>query len=197
MACQRKFILRLAGDLPLLRDFFGGDAHAVGDGRCSRRAGRSPGPATSCCPSSGTMLMLSVPPAIITSASPRRMRSAASATACSPDEQKRLIVMPGTLSGSPASSTRCARRSCPARPRASRSRRSRRRWLPDRVPAHCASALSTRAPACRRADGVEHAARRLADRRADGGDDVGFLILLSFQRILDSNEQCLALRLSS
>src|SRR6056297_1183869 len=35
----------------------------------------------------GTMVMVSVPPAIITSASPRRMRSAAMATVCSPDEQ--------------------------------------------------------------------------------------------------------------
>ena len=53
----------------------------------------------------GTMLMLSVPPASIRSASPRRMRSAAIAIACTPDEQKRLIVMPGTEFGRPASST--------------------------------------------------------------------------------------------
>jgi hypothetical protein len=45
----------------------------------------------------GIMLIVSVPAAIITSASPRRMRSAASATACTPEEQKRLMVMPGTL----------------------------------------------------------------------------------------------------
>ena len=51
------------------------------------------------------MLMLSVPQASIRSASPRRMRSAAIATACEPDEQKRLTVTPGTLSGSPASSS--------------------------------------------------------------------------------------------
>ena len=51
------------------------------------------------------MLMLSVPAAIITSASPVRMRSAAIDTALSPDEQKRLIVMPATLDGSPASSS--------------------------------------------------------------------------------------------
>src|SRR5687767_1755080 len=54
-------------------------------------------------PPIGTMLMLSVPPAIITSASPRRMRSAASATAWTPEEQKRLIVIPDTRSGKPAS----------------------------------------------------------------------------------------------
>lgn len=51
----------------------------------------------------GTMLMLSVPPASIRSSSPRRMRSAAIATACRPDEQKRLTVTPGTVSGRPAS----------------------------------------------------------------------------------------------
>ena len=54
-------------------------------------------------PPIGTMLMLSVPAAIMTSASPRRMRSAASATACTPDEQNRLIVMPDTVLGNPAS----------------------------------------------------------------------------------------------
>ena len=51
----------------------------------------------------GITLMLSVPAAIITSASPRRMRAAASATACRPEAQKRLMVMPGTVLGSPAS----------------------------------------------------------------------------------------------
>ena len=48
--------------------------------------------------------MLSVPAAIMMSASPVRMRSAAMDTALSPDEQKRLIVIPATLFGSPASS---------------------------------------------------------------------------------------------
>ena len=56
-------------------------------------------------PSIGIMLMLSVPAAIMTSASPVRMRSAAIDTAFRPDEQNRLIVMPATLVGSPASST--------------------------------------------------------------------------------------------
>ena len=49
--------------------------------------------------------MLSVPPAIMISASPVRMRSAAIDTAFNPDEQKRLMVMPATLLGNPASST--------------------------------------------------------------------------------------------
>ena len=51
------------------------------------------------------MLMVSVPPPIMASASPRRMRSAAIATACTPEEQNRFIVRPATLSGRPASST--------------------------------------------------------------------------------------------
>ena len=51
----------------------------------------------------GTMLMLSAPPAIITSASPTRMRSAVICTAVSPDAQKRLTVTPPTECGRPAS----------------------------------------------------------------------------------------------
>jgi hypothetical protein len=50
----------------------------------------------------GTMLMLSTPAAIITSASPTRMRSAAMATADRPEAQKRLTVMPPTELGRPA-----------------------------------------------------------------------------------------------
>src|SRR5690606_17251855 len=53
----------------------------------------------------GTMLIDSVPPAIITSASPTRMRSAAMASAVSPEAQKRFTVTPATVCGSPASST--------------------------------------------------------------------------------------------
>ncbi len=53
-------------------------------------------------PIMGTMLMLSTPAAIITSASPTRMRSAAMATADRPEAQKRLTVMPPTELGSPA-----------------------------------------------------------------------------------------------
>ena len=51
----------------------------------------------------GTMLMLSTPAAIMTSASPTRMRSAAMATALRPEAQKRFTVMPPTLVGRPAS----------------------------------------------------------------------------------------------
>ncbi len=52
----------------------------------------------------GITLIDSVPAAIITSARPRRIWLAASATACTPDEQKRLMVRPGTVIGRPASS---------------------------------------------------------------------------------------------
>ena len=48
--------------------------------------------------------MLSTPPAMTSSASPARMRRAASFTASSPLPQRRFTVTPGTLSGSPARS---------------------------------------------------------------------------------------------
>ena len=47
------------------------------------------------------MLMLSTPAAIMTSASPTRMRSAAICTADRPEAQKRLTVIPPTVLGSP------------------------------------------------------------------------------------------------
>ena len=50
----------------------------------------------------GTIVIDSVPPATTTSANPARIRSAAIAIACSPEEQNRLIVIAGTLSGTPA-----------------------------------------------------------------------------------------------
>ena len=53
-------------------------------------------------PIMGTMLMLSTPAAIITSASPTRMRSAAIWIAERPEAQKRFTVIPPTLCGSPA-----------------------------------------------------------------------------------------------
>src|SRR5258707_574564 len=53
-------------------------------------------------PPSCSRLMLSRPPATITSASPVMMRCAANAMVCRPDEQKRLTVTPGTVTGRPA-----------------------------------------------------------------------------------------------
>ncbi len=52
----------------------------------------------------GSMLIDSQPPAIITSDSPTRMRSAAMASAVTPEAQKRLTVTPPTVFGRPASS---------------------------------------------------------------------------------------------
>src|SRR5262249_13081391 len=53
-------------------------------------------------PPSCNRLMLSRPPATITSVSPAMIRCAANAMVCRPDEQKRLTVTPGTVTGSPA-----------------------------------------------------------------------------------------------
>src|SRR5687768_6606980 len=50
------------------------------------------------------MLIDSVPPAMIWSAMPAMIRSAAMAMVCEPEEQKRLTVTAGTLSGNPARS---------------------------------------------------------------------------------------------
>ena len=52
----------------------------------------------------GARVMLSTPPAIISSASPARMARAAVPTASRPEPQRRLMVAPGTTSGRPASS---------------------------------------------------------------------------------------------
>ena len=74
-------------------------------------------------PPIGISDMDSVPPATMTSAPPPRMRSAASAMACSPEAQKRLMVMAGGLRrAGRRAGTRCAPRSCPARLPAWRSR---------------------------------------------------------------------------
>src|SRR5207244_4435224 len=55
-------------------------------------------------PPMGIMLIDSVPPPIATSARPAATESTASEIACSPDEQKRLMVMAETSTGSPARS---------------------------------------------------------------------------------------------
>ena len=49
--------------------------------------------------------MLSTPPAITSSASPFRTACAAAPTAFSPEAQSRFTVTPGTVGGSPASSS--------------------------------------------------------------------------------------------
>src|SRR5260370_20195807 len=60
--------------------------------------------------------MDSTPPATYTSPSPAITRCAASAMACNPDEQKRLTVMPGTLTGRPARSAICRAMFMPVAP---------------------------------------------------------------------------------
>jgi hypothetical protein len=52
----------------------------------------------------GARVMLSTPPAITRSASPARTCRAAIATASSPEPHSRFTVVPGTSTGSPASS---------------------------------------------------------------------------------------------
>ena len=52
-------------------------------------------------PIMGTMLIDSVPPAMTTSASPTRIRSAAMASAVRPEAQKRFTVTPPTVLGKP------------------------------------------------------------------------------------------------
>ena len=73
-------------------------------GRVSTRSGLGLG----LWPLMGNMLMLSTPPASITSACPVWMAAAAIAMVWRPLEQKRLTVTPPTLSGIPA--RRAARR---------------------------------------------------------------------------------------
>ena len=111
--------------------------------------------------------------------SPRRMLSAAIATACRPDEQKRLMVMPGTVSGRPASSTpmRATFMPCSASGMAQPMMASLMRLTS--MPGHCVQRCAQHVREQVVGAGVaEHAARRLADRGAGGGDDVGVLHLL-------------------
>ena len=126
------------------------------------------------------MLMLSVPAAIMMSASPVRMRSAAIDTAFSPDEQKRLIVMPATLFGKPASSTpmRATFMPCSYSGIAQPTITSSIAPGVDRghLRQHAAQHVREQRVGTRRA---ERAARRLADGGARGGDDVRVLHLFA------------------
>src|SRR3989338_8276613 len=85
-------------------------------------------------PGIGTRLMDSDPPAMITSAKPAMMRSDAIAIAWSPEEQKRLIVIPGTDCGGPARRLTMRAMLCPCSPREMRTRGSRLQSLRERVP---------------------------------------------------------------
>ena len=68
----------------------------------SGRLSTSHGLGASLFPVIGIMLIDSMPPAMMMSAAPDRMRSAARAIAWRPDEQNRLMVMAGPVSGRPA-----------------------------------------------------------------------------------------------
>ena len=126
------------------------------------------------------MLIDSAPPAIITSASPTRMRSAAICDRRQARAQKRLTVTPPTaVRQAGQHARRCARRSCPARASGIAQPMMASSIAFGSSPGTCAT---------RRLDRVrqqvvgprvaEVAARRLADRRAGRGDDVGVLDLL-------------------
>ena len=148
--------------------------------RRSRRVGEDVRvEAMACCRIIGTMLMHSVPAAIITSASPTRMRSAAICSADRPEAQKRLTVMPPTrLRQAGQQRARCARCSGPARLRESRSRRSRPRSRAGSSAGTCASATCIAATSRSSGRVLRKKPRcERADRRARGGDDVGVLEL--------------------
>ena len=124
--------------------------------------------------------MLSVPAAIMMSASPVRMRSAAIETAFRPDEQKRLTVMPATVFGNPGeqeSDTRDVHALLVFGHRAADDhvldpRRIELRHLRQHAAQHVREQrIRPRVP--------ERAARRLADRRARRGNDVRILQLLA------------------
>jgi hypothetical protein len=110
---QRERVLHLARDLPLLGHLLGRQAHAVGNAHVFV-ALEDLGIERRLVAPMGTMLMDSAPPAIITSASPTRMRSAAIWMADTPEAQKRFTVTP-PMGWSNASPRRCAPCSCPAR----------------------------------------------------------------------------------
>ena len=129
---QREGVLLLAGDAVLLRHQLGGQAHAqVGVGVALERAR---GWARSCGRPSGSGSCDSTPPATTTSAPPGRDRvggqrdglQAGGAEAVDGHGRRRCRA-------GRRSRRRCGPRSCPARPRAWRSRGSRRRPCPART----------------------------------------------------------------
>ena len=100
VADHRPAVLLVTADIVSCRDDFGCVSHTdVGIGVLEREF-RCGGQA--CLPPIGTIDMDSVPPPIPHSISPTWMRLAMIATACRPDEQKRLTVQAGTLLGRPA-----------------------------------------------------------------------------------------------
>ena len=150
--CEGEGVRLLAVDAVLLRHQLRGQAHArgsVGIALEQRRVGRD-----ACAPPIGIRLIDSVPPADRhLGAAAARPRPRRAAIACSPEEQKRLTVMAAARvrEARPAGS-RCAPRSCPARPRAWRSPGSRRPPCPASSAGDARErALDGGSPPCRRA----------------------------------------------
>ena len=94
MRAQGEGVLLLAGDAELAGPIA---AYALGS------ASISAGSATILLPPMGTVDIDSTPPAMMTSALPERITSAAQAMAWEPEEQKRLEVHAVTSTGKPAS----------------------------------------------------------------------------------------------
>src|ERR1051325_8913443 len=121
-----------------------------------------------------TMLIDSVPPATICSAMPAMIRSAAMAMVCEPEEQKRLTVTAGTLSGSPArGDARDVHARLPLRRGAAEDdvvhvlRLELRRLREQRADDVRGHVVRTR--------GAQRAARRFPDGGAERGNDYGFI----------------------
>ena len=176
---QRERVLVLARDLPFLGDLLGGDAHAVGDGDVLVAANT-----------------LRAQRDLVAHHRHHRHRLGAAgehqvglAEADAVGRQRHRLqagraeavdgLRGDRVRAGRRAARRCAPRSCPARPRASRSRRSRRRCGSTSMPGACATTAAQHVREHVVGTGVaEHAARRLADRGAGGGDDVGVLDLL-------------------
>ena len=90
--------------------------------------------------------MLSTPPATYTSPSPAMMRCAAIAMVCRPLEQKRLTVMPLTVTGSPARSAIWRAMFLPVAPSGLAQPISTSSTAPPSMPARSTAALTARPP---------------------------------------------------
>src|SRR4051812_40942744 len=96
----------------------------------------------SCC----THEMLSTPPATYTSPSPAITRCAAIAIVCSPEEQKRLIVMPDTVIGRSASSAIWRAMLAPVAPSGLAQPMSTSSTVAGSMPARCTACLTAWPP---------------------------------------------------
>src|SRR3954470_18787053 len=90
--------------------------------------------------------MLSTPPATYTSPSPAMMRWDAMAIVCSPDEQKRLTVMPDTVIGRSAISAIWRAMFAPVAPSGFAQPMSTSSMAPGSIPARCTACLTAWPP---------------------------------------------------